>query len=609
MDNSDIYNKAKIEALNHIKHLRNAYASRDELSDPTTKSAFDSIMFDVMGKEHREYTFITESVKKHTLKMVSDIICGLLEKYHVSTTPVDFGQYGIFPVPVMAFVQLLQDEKRLYIIKEFGLSHNTPEAVVRSFTEQINASYYYVSLVKENAFAEILNHNEDESDPSRGTRIISLPFFLQLVFGEQEKNDFIKFADTYVAEVRNYLGLTITKSLTPNALYSFKRSSSFEALHFDYYAKYQELYSSKFFSVAISEIREEERKKSLEKKFFTPKSTDSISPEQWEIIRQQYQGDLCYKALTGKADFSQTFMTAEWLYDTMKKAGRIDYSPVAMGYFKSIEQLIWGILALHKKETISIKRKGAKSFIMFNDPAMNWDERNNADKADTTIGALMGALDFNSNRVIFRKEISDKTIDIIVILVRTFKNLRNGYTHKDNINDWRFIDTVRNTAFVLYYLLLGSVNLSVNDKTTLEIPVDQKSDYQKLCEYINYNSSRPYYLIDDCGHRTVVIALPDDNMIIDENGDAEFSGIYVKPALNVPWEPYIISKDVIISNKKNSTYLVGEVYCIGKNELPSKIYLGAFTPVAEGMKYSGPLQLIFDAGIFIDPGLTVKPEY
>ena len=53
----------------------------------------------------------------------------------------------------------------------------------------------------------------------------------------------------------------------------------------------------------------------------------------------------------------------------------------------------------------------------------------------------------------------------------------------------------------------------------------------------------------------------------------------------------------------------GELFRLDENKMPLKIYNGVCYPVADGMKYSGPQQLIYENGVFIDPGLSNKPEY
>ncbi len=611
MDNRDIYEKAKSEAFNHIKQVRTKYASRDELTDPTMKAAFNSLMFEVEGNEYRGYSFIIEEAKNYTLKMVADIIAGLLNRYNVNYQSIDFRRLGISPTPVFAFVHIRNEGNAFYIIKEFGMNNSIDTSTLRELTKRMNARYAYVSLARENAFAEVFDYNDNADDPTRGTGIISLPFFLQIMFGEEEKNAFIRFADTYVDQVKSYLGLAVMKMLTPNALFSFKRAANYETLHYEYQKKYDELLKTEHFATAIKEIREEEARKTKQKRFFQPKSGDPVTRDQWRIIEEQFHEQLCNKALTGINDFSQTFMTAEWLYDSMRKAGKIDYSPVAMGYFKSIEQMIWDILLLYKDEqkSVSVKKNGEYSFLPINDPGIKWEENGNSKQLDTTIGSLMNALDFHRNRFIFRQEVDDDTIDAIVIVVRIFKNLRNGYTHKDNISDWNFIELVRSVSYTLYFLLLGSINLTDAFKKKLGIPLDNDTPYLRLCDYINYNSNRPYYLYDANGQCTVVLAVPDAGMEIDDDGNATYSGVYFKKVLNVTEEPYVLTKEILFDSMKRSVPLVGEVFCIEKKDVPRKIYRGTMSPVAAGMWYSGPQQLVFDNGVFIDPGMPEKPEY
>lgn len=141
--------------------------SRDELTDPTMKAAFNSLMFEVEGNEYRGYSFIIEEAKNCTLKMVADIIAGLLNRYNVNYQSIDFRRLGISPTPVFAFVHIRNEGNAFYIIKEFGMNNSIDTSTLRELTKRMNARYAYVSLARENAFAEVFDYNDNADDPTR----------------------------------------------------------------------------------------------------------------------------------------------------------------------------------------------------------------------------------------------------------------------------------------------------------------------------------------------------------------------------------------------------------------------------------------------------------
>lgn len=611
MDNNGIYEIAKEKAFNKIKHIRNAYAVRPEEADPVTTAAMESRVFYVGGHEFDHYSFIIEEAKHYTFDMLSKIIIGLLGRYNIDYAPFDFRLYGVNQFPVFAFIQKTESGNNLYIIREYGMNHRIGDELLNYIANQKRLNYCYVSLVEKNAFSEDFRHNNDETDPARGTGIISLPFFLQYLFGEEERKRFMDFAIQYTNEVRAYLGLSVTKTLTPNAQFSFRRSADYELLKFDYKGKYQELIRTDKYQKTLEEVRKEDAKKSSKNPRYVGKSESPISDAQWSVINEQFIEKAFYKAVLGRRDFAQSFLTAEWLFDSMSKAGRIDYSPVAMGYFKSVEQLMWDILVLHKTEPISVKKKGAQEYLPINSPDITWDKNDDPDKLDTTIGALIGAFDFFKHRPrIFCQSVNDNTRDAIIIILRMFKNLRNGYTHKDNLTDWNFIILVRDAAYVVYSLLLGGCMVPQKEYPRLNIPAaDHQTAYADLYDYINYHADQPYYLYDENGHCRVAIGKPDDGIEFDDFGIPKFSGAYFQALPNATDDSYVVTVEEIMSKSPNHKGVPGELFRLDENKMPLKIYNGVCYPVADGMKYSGPQRLIYENGVFIDPGLSSKPEY
>ena len=268
-------------------------------------------------------------------------------------------------------------------------------------------------------------------------------------------------------------------------------------------------------------------------------------------------------------------------------------------------------MVLHKTEPISIKKKGTQEYLPINSSDITWDKNDDPDKLDTTIGALIGAFDFFKHRPrIFCQSVNDNTRDAIIIILRMFKNLRNGYTHKDNLTDWNFIILVRDAAYVVYSLLLCGCMIPQKEYPLLDIPTaDRKAAYTDLCDYINYHADQPYYLYDENGLCRVATGKPDDGIKFDDFGIPKFSGAYFQALPNATDDSYVVTVEEIMSKSLSHKGVPGELFRLDENKMPLKIYNGVCYPVADGMKYSGPQQLIYENGVFIDPGLSNKPEY
>ena len=103
-----------------------------------------------------------------------------------------------------------------------------------------------------------------------------------------------------------------------------------------------------------------------------------------------------YLTLIGEKDFSESFITAEWLFDSMQKAKAIDLTIIGMGYFKAVEQLLFGLLCLHKNKGFCIRN-------------VSFDDDHIIDKSiDLTMGAMAIFVKDYSD-VLFRSDIIWKT--------------------------------------------------------------------------------------------------------------------------------------------------------------------------------------------------------
>lgn len=579
MSSSEIYTKAKAKAFKKIKKQRDAKELRPGDDDQELQEVRELELFNVESDESRSYNFLIKQVYGFTYEMFGEIIQGLLNEYGVSAKPITFDK-KLVPNPP-AFMLFTEEDKTIHIFQ--SLHNQKLDAIMGAIRSAfiINGAedLRRTILVYDYAYRLRFDHNSNEEDPSRGTGLFSLHDFFIKYLNEKEYERFRSFEEKFTKEVIDYLGYKVTRILTPNSLYSFKRLVT-------YYFRSGLLYD-----------------KSICKK---------IHPDQLKIIMDRFINDGCYKAMIGKAvhydfmkydiDFAQSFITAEWLYDTMKATGKIDYTAVAMGYFKAIEQAMFAVILLHVGEGRQLKRKGLSERVQY-DPLTEANIK--ADQLDTTMGALIGFFRYYQNRDLFNWQIEeDTTQGIILNYLKEVKVLRNGYFHKENLNDWEVVEKARTKAYTVALFLFGAYDYSDDDKRRLNIPpVELPDDYELLCEYMNYNSGHLFYISRTGDDLIPGFADADEKLIFDEYGVPQFSGVYFRELKG------ITSEREVVHNQDRFKLKPCKTECFVKDDLPVKIYRGEMSPCPEGMMFSGALDLIYNNGVYSIPKLKSKPSY
>lgn len=308
-----------------------------------------------------------------------------------------------------------------------------------------------------------------------------------------------------------------------------------------------------------------------------------------QIDNQYYDGGYS-EALTGTCDFAISFMTAEWLFNNLGQAGCIDYTAISMGYFKAIEQFLYAFISRHtnekdgQKRSVSTKKKGLHDLtdIVIKD-----------EKADLTLSSLIGFFGYKDKKTnqyrrwnmdLLSPQISKSTHECIIATLESIIGDRNGYFHKDNMEDWNQVLLDRKKAFLVFYLLLGAYTYSKEDKEALNItPVRKRTEFDKLCEYLNHlayeknDSETPIlYLNGDEDDYDFYLVCPDEKIKYDKYGEATYSGIYFQR----------LQQSVFYCPEENVPYKICEGRLVIEQSIPIKI-----TP-------SGPQKVIFEEGRF-----------
>lgn len=582
MESKQIYEKIMMEYyFNKIKHFRDRW----DVEKDGKKYAIETLI-DVGGEDHRQYQFIMDECTKIVLEMIEQVIIALIQKYNMPVKYYDLRcddtvayylgeeQHWIDHIEqhrerhVLAFSRTDVNPDVLFVFKEYGIGKRIPEKTLKELMKVAQLKKYcYISYVENDAFTEVINHNDDENDPTRGTGLYSLKQFIEGFFGAEEYLEFKEYADRFSQKVRDYFGLTIVKTLKPNAIYTFKKTVR-DGLK----------------SIDAAEIG----------------ATVGIAEGQRKIIEKHFVDEKNYEILLGSCDFAQSYMTAEWLYSSLNDSGNIDFTAVAMGYFKAIEQLLFDFLKNHTHESDGASREvfvgKDKSY------ANSWGNApledaliDDPEKAkELTLGALTGFFGYHDsrrnryykrNQDLLAEGINEQTYEFIIDTLGGIVGLRNGYFHRDNLKDWEKVNEAREKARLVFYILLGAYTISEDDKSRLGlIQTAEHDDYYKLCDYVNhkaFESSQlefPVIYIDDSSNPDVfVFPHQDDYIEYDNYGEPNYSGVYFR------------GQDKHISK-------------FDRDHLPKDIWEGAFTiskSIPITFTATGAQKHIFHDGVFV----------
>lgn len=199
--------------------------------------------------------------------------------------------------------------------------------------------------------------------------------------------------------------------------------------------------------------------------YYTELSHTSIlmDDDSFALIGNRFFNENLYQKLFDYSDFSKSFLTSEWLYKNHMKNDLLNKTYVITGYLKSIEQLLYPII--HKMDTAHIigisAPEGIKNISV-----------DSPDFCKATLGNMVYFLRNINNRNVYFPGISKMSISGITLIINKWvQSERNGYFHKHNMSSLEKVTEIRNSTFLLYYLILGSLadnNTSfVNDEENL----------------------------------------------------------------------------------------------------------------------------------------------
>lgn len=188
-----------------------------------------------------------------------------------------------------------------------------------------------------------------------------------------------------------------------------------------------------------------------------------VYEQQIEIMYRNYIDRGLWKAMVGHCNFAISFITSEWHYNMHRLTESFDLTWVAAGYLKSVEQLLYAVIALSKGHGLLMRSKERLN-IEFTEE--------NEEAIDTTLWGLEWAI--KKNRLLDVNSYAERHITQAVKEWR--KKERNGYFHKDNLQSIVKVEEIRTAAIQLYFLILGGFTISQNQLCLLGIHENYSSE-------------------------------------------------------------------------------------------------------------------------------------
>ena len=215
------------------------------------------------------------------------------------------------------------------------------------------------------------------------------------------------------------------------------------------------------------ELRERLRDVDFHELSYDPKNkSNNLEKSDLDIICSNLEKGKA-EVLLGKSDFAKSYLTSEYLYKVLVDNSNFDYTSVVAGYLKTIEQFLNQLLCYQMDNDRSKKWIRATYYMAKGkERRPNPKNQNNKNRQqilvkrhnlkfmDTSLGSLINYI--NDNEECW--EISEDGREILKELLDDYKtSVRNGYFHKDNLEDVGEVKRIRNNTLYLLCFLIGSL--------------------------------------------------------------------------------------------------------------------------------------------------------
>lgn len=532
------------EYINKIKDLREKIFIKDNTISSDILNDENSKLFNFTSETGiDEFSFYTKQLNEIKSSLLIEYFVALIKESKISNLHV------INNTPILSLMKIENGVNHLYYFKNYGLPTKNDNYILRNLISKFKISkVHLISLTIGNS----KNYSFNNSNLSNLEMRIE-DFFISL-FNIHEYNDFISFVAQFSEKVKNINSISTIKPLTDTTKYYFiKNINSF---------------------VLGDEL------KNIIKKNNIGISNQSSS---LNLINSNFYDNERYRAITRKSSFSDSIVTAEWMYESLKNISNIDYSVISLGYFKALEQFLYELVKSHSKEDRKIKRMSFKEL----DGKPDKIYLNNYAIKKGHINFMLDSLItfINDYPDIFDNSINIETINHITALLDRVKKLRNGYFHKDNMTNWDIVVKSREVTYLSFYYLLGALNIEKKQMDALNIPNSKLSNFTKICEYIHYNKSHIFRI--KTNEEYYLAAPATDNLRqINENNEPIYSGAYMTKYLNIPTDTQELTLEMISLIKKDKIKL-------NLDDSSLTIDVCTFTPFENGLRLTMPYKNIY----------------
>ena len=496
------------QAINRIRNIRLPSASLSPLKDFQWDTVREQQLFNFGEIEQVKPIDIFTSARNISISCFEFIIDELIQKYNCPLRKITIDTSD----------KLLRKAKFAYVDKQCGTllifedigecpiwksREKEPTCVNEIMSDHGCTSCKYVIMMYDYAYLEIIGHDDNKNDPGRGFNYYSIKWFFEQYITEEDYYAFELASKKYTEDVKRTIGFITVKMLSADALINFKRRIERTLVNYPF----------------------EDIKK------IACGNYQLTDEKEYNKLKKQFTDDRIMRIILGDHDFADSLITAEWLLDSMSKAEAIDLTCIAMGYFKTIEQLLCELILIYQYpevsdvRTIEIPEERQLDYTIGNMAIFVRDHLDN---------------DGQSNHYLIRNDIRFATKKYVREAIFAYKELRNGYLHKDNIKELNKIEEIRTATINILFLIFGAFDIDDSTKEKLGYVKQCDSDYYLLCEYMNYHLG-DIFLFESEGKKVLFKALPDPLRKIGDSKIIQYSALYFDlfpPSMNTTSKPF-----------------------------------------------------------------------
>ena len=339
-------------------------------------------------------------------------------------------------------------------------------------------------------------------------RYVTIKEFFSEYLDNETYTKFISYLKSTILELQEYLGVVTIPRLTPSLLFGFRYEVERAIIeHLSELESKRSIWKS-CISTGQSNyaycILDESTKNNVH---YADLERRSIAFLYNTHVLRQYQKKKYYRALIGRANFARCLITSEYLFRNYGKSDQFDYTAVASGYLKSVEQLMFCLALFFIDKTRSdgkyfqiAPRTGRKeNTIDFTTDNLN------AGRVDTTLGALCFFFKNNRDTITINGPYKKTLINCLFCYA---DECRNDSFHKHNIDEWSRVEAIRTNTFLMYIMLLGGCQFPDDDSEVLsKLRFATDDRLSRIYHQLTTHDTLDYY-VDLDGQETIEICRP-----------------------------------------------------------------------------------------------------